>query len=72
MSQRSLIDDNLASSAYSKSRQNFAAHLVTLVFTPRERLECICNNQLGKKALDTSNGYSKHTIPDFSNLGDEK
>jgi len=53
MCQRSLIDDNLASSAYSKSRQNFAAHLATLVFTPRERLECICNNQLGKKALDT-------------------
>jgi hypothetical protein len=53
MSQRSFIDNNLASSAYSKSRQNFAVHLATLVFTPRERLESICNNQLGKKALDT-------------------
>jgi len=55
MSQRSFIDDNLASSAYSKSksRRNFAAHLAKLVFTPRERLECNCNGRFGKKALDT-------------------
>ncbi len=55
MNQRAFIDDNLASSAYSKSksRRNFAAHLAKLVFTPRERLECNCNGRFGKKALDT-------------------
>jgi len=53
MSQQSFIDNSLASSAYSKSRQYYAVHLATLVFTPRERLESIGNNQLGKKALDT-------------------